>query len=265
MAGRLELRGGTALVTGAGAGIGRATAHALAAEGAAVIVTDIDLGAAELVAKELDAQGRTATAHHLDVTDAAAVSALAAAVGPVDVLVCNAGVGMAGRFADLSLEDWRWIRSINLDGVVHCAHAFGPPMTDRRRGHVAIVSSGLAYTIRATEPAYVTTKAAVLALARCLRADWHAHGVGVTAICPGVVNTGILDRARFVGIDATDQARARKLFARGHKPERIAAGIVKAIQHDRAVAPLGWESTLGWYASKLTPVALQQRIARVGG
>ena len=127
-----------------------------------------------------------------------------------------------------------------------------------------IVSSGLAYVPRASEPAYVTTKAAVLALAQCLRADWASHGVGVTAVCPGVVATGILDRTRFVGVGAADQARAQRVFARGHKAEKIAAGIVKAIQRDKVVAALGWESKLGWWAHRLTSLRMQQRVARTG-
>src|SRR5438132_6249094 len=118
-----------------------------------------------------------------DVTDADAVTALAEAIsaehGAIGVLVNNAGVGLTGRMLATSLDDWRWIRSVNLDGVVHFLYAFAPAMLARGRGHVVNVSSGLGYTPRATEPAYVATKAAVLALSQSLRADWGASGVGV--------------------------------------------------------------------------------------
>jgi 2-hydroxycyclohexanecarboxyl-CoA dehydrogenase len=258
---RVQLAGSDAIVTGAGAGIGRATALALGARGTRVLVTDIDADAAEGTAKEITAAGGTATARQLDVTDADAVVALAAE-HPVDIVVANAGVGMTGRFTDMSLDDWRWIRAVNLDGVVHTLHAFGPSMLARGRGHAAIVSSGLGYTMTATEPAYVSTKAAVLALAQCLRADWGKDGVGVSAICPGVINTGIIDATRFVGVEEEAKEKAKRIFRRGHKPEQVAAAIVGAIDADRAVVPVGWEARLGWWAHRLTPIRLQQGLAR---
>jgi NAD(P)-dependent dehydrogenase (short-subunit alcohol dehydrogenase family) len=260
MTAKIALRGATALVTGAGNGIGRATAFALAAEDAHVVVTDVDLAAAEKVVAEVEEQGGAATAHQLDVTDADAVMDLAARVQPVDVVFANAGVGMTGRLADMSLEDWRWIRSVNLDGVVHTALAFGPPMVERGKGHLVITSSGLGYTPRATEPAYCTTKAAVLELAQCLRADWAPHGVGVSAICPGVINTGILEGTRFLG-DATDPAKARTTFARGHDPASVAQDVVRAITKDKALVASGWEAKAGWALHRLAPLRLQQRIA----
>jgi NAD(P)-dependent dehydrogenase (short-subunit alcohol dehydrogenase family) len=267
MAHRVELQDARALITGAGAGIGRATAHALAARGAHVLVTDRDGESAEKVAAEIAEQGGSATAHRLDVTDADAVAALAHDVasthGGLEVLVCNAGVGMTGRLTEMTSDDWRWIREVNLDGVVRTCQAFGPAMLAQGRGHVAIVSSGLGYTPRATEPAYVTTKAAVLALAQCLRADWGRSGVGVSAICPGVIATDIVEHTRFIGRDATDKNRARKVFARGHRPERVAGAIVAAVEKNRAaVVPVGWEARLGWWAHRYAPVAVQQLIAR---
>src|SRR5205823_4874702 len=152
-------------------------------------------------------------AYAVDVADRAAMLDLAERVhaehGPLDVLVNNAGVGMSARFLDTALEDWDRILSINLLGVIHGCHAFGPAMVERGRGHVVNVSSGLAYTPRATEPAYGTTKAAVLALSRSLRADWHRSGVGVSAVCPGVIDTPIIRRTRFRGERAAPASVAR--------------------------------------------------------
>jgi len=139
-------------------------------------------------------------------------------------------------------------------------------MVERGDGHVAIVSSGLAYTMRATEPGYVTTKAAVLALARCLDADWRPHGIGVTAVCPGVINTPIIEHTRFLGEQDQPKLRARteKMFRRGHKPETVARAIVHAVRRGAVLAPVGWESKLGWWAQRFTPLALQQFVARQG-
>ena len=255
------MRGARALVTGGGAGIGRATCEALGRAGASVVVSDVIPETAELVAATIRTMGGDAVAEHLDVTDVDAIDALAARER-VDVLVCNAGVGMSGRLTDMTHDDWDWIRSVNVDGVVRCCRAFGPSMLERGRGHAVIVSSGLAYTPRATEPAYVATKAAVLALARSLRADWGRHGVGVTAVCPGFINTDIATSTRYVGVDAAVQARNVALFRRSRAPERVATRIVDAIERDRAVVPVGWEARLGWWAHRLAPVWVQQLVAR---
>jgi 2-hydroxycyclohexanecarboxyl-CoA dehydrogenase len=172
---------------------------------------------------------------------------------------------MTGHFTDTSLDDWAWVRSINLDGVVHGCALFGPPMLERGRGHVVNVSSALGYLATVTEPAYVTTKAGVLALSQCLRADWRQSGVGVSAICPGVVDTPIItDGTRFRGDQASPKRRRRteRLFRRGHRPERVAAAIVDAIERDRAVVPVGWEARAGWALHRLGPLPLQQLLAR---
>ncbi|MGP0031405.1 MAG: SDR family NAD(P)-dependent oxidoreductase [Acidimicrobiales bacterium] len=270
------LESATALVTGAGSGIGRATAHALAAKGATVLCTDIDEAAAEKTAAECaertSSVGRGGhRAYPLDVADRTAVEALAAAVeqehGALTVLVNNAGVGMTGAFADMTAEDWTFIRSINLDGVVHCCAAFSPPMLAAGRGQVVNISSGLGFTPTALESAYGATKAAVLHLSLCLRADWAPRGVGVTAICPGFINTPIATSTRFTGGREDPRRREQMIrgFQRGHRPEKVARAVTYAIVGDRAVVPVGFESVVGWYAHRLVPVGLQQRFARLSG
>jgi NAD(P)-dependent dehydrogenase (short-subunit alcohol dehydrogenase family) len=261
-----DLDGAVALVTGAGSGIGRATALELARKGARVVAVDRDPDTADKTAVACSEVGPEAFGDSCDVADLDAVRALAdrvhAAHGPLDVLVNNAGVGMSARFAAMTIDDWHWIRGVNLDGVVHGCQVFVPPMLSRGRGHVVNMSSGLGYTPRATEPAYVTTKAAVLSLSQCLRADWRSLGVGVSAVCPGVIDTPILDGTRFLGAQADTEARTRTLFRRGHPPVLVAREVVDAIRRNRAVVAVGWEAKLGWWAHRLLPVALQQRVAR---
>ena len=267
---RPPIRGALAVVTGAGSGIGRATALELAAHGARVVAVDVDEAAAEKTAAECgERAGAGSWAVACDVSSFEAVESLARDVtesyGVPDIVVNNAGVGMTGRLTDMSIEDWRWIRSINLDGVVHGCRAFGPAMLERGSGHVVNVSSGLAYTMRATEPAYVTTKAAVLALSRCLQADWKRQGVGVSAICPGVINTPIISSTRFAGDQPEERRReAARLFRRGHKPETVAKAVVDAIRRNRAVVPVGWEARLGWVLHRSLPVSVGQFLAGKG-
>src|SRR3546814_10924664 len=127
---------------------------------------------------------------------------------------------MSGGFGDMSLDDWEWIRSINLDGVLNGCHAFGPAMIAAGRGQIVNMSSGLGYLPRASEVAYCTTKAAVLLFSSSRRADWAPHGVGVSAVCPGGINTPITGATRFLGTLGIPHAHrtAQPTFDRGHPP-----------------------------------------------
>ena len=265
---RIDLDGAVVLVTGAGSGIGAATALAFSERGSTILAVDIDEVTAKRTAVACRATGgRVAVAYGCDVADPEAVADLAACVhvdhGPLDVLVSNAGVGLTGELLGMTLADWQWIRGINLDGPVHCLRAFGPAMIERRRGHVVTVSSALAHIPRATEPAYVTTKAGLITLSRSVRADWARSGVGVSVVCPGVTDTAIIDHTRFVGRrdDPTVRARTAGLFRHGHPPGKVAAAIINAVDRDRAVAFVGWEARLAWGLHRVAPIRVQQRLA----
>ncbi len=268
MRSKIQLRGAPALVTGAGSGIGRATAVALAGEGATVLCVDLDETTAKTTADACRDHGAEAVAYRCDVADRAAVEELADQVGrehgALQLLVNNAGVGMSGGFADMTLDDWDWIRSINLDGVVNGCHAFGPAMLAAGRGHIVNMSSGLAYLPRSTEVAYCTTKAAVLTFSRALRSDWRRQGVSVSAVCPGVINTPILEGSRFLGAMSSTNAKriAQRGFSRGHRPEVVADAVLTAVRRDKAVVPAGVEARVGWHLAKVAPVALNDLIGR---
>jgi NAD(P)-dependent dehydrogenase (short-subunit alcohol dehydrogenase family) len=258
MGSKVSIPGSLAVVTGAGSGIGKATASALAAEGATVLCVDIN----EVAAKETaTALGGKAAAYTVDVSDSAAMDALAARIasehGVPDIVVNNAGIGMSGSFLETSAADWDAIIGVNQRGVINGCASFGPAMVERGRGHVVNVASGLGFIPTAATPAYCTTKAAVLQLSRCLRADWGHKGVGVTAICPGFINTPIAQNTHFLGA-GSDKAReaAAKGFARAHPPESVAKAIVSSIKRDRSIVPTGFESWMGWYLVRFTPTAV---------
>jgi 2-hydroxycyclohexanecarboxyl-CoA dehydrogenase len=263
----VKITGARVVITGAGSGIGRATALRCARAGAAeVACVDIDCDSAKVVAGECEAAGARASAWTCDVSDRAAVLELAGEIesrcGAVDVLVNNAGVGTAGPFLEHSLDDWDWLIGINLDGVAYGCHAFGRAMVHRGRGHVVNVASGSAYVMSRDMPLYCAAKAAVLALSRCLRADWARHGIGVSAICPGVINTPIAARTRMVGELAARQQRVARAFRFGHSPDLVARAIVRAVQRNQEVVPVGLESALAYRLLPFVPAPLQGLVTR---
>lgn len=255
-----DLRGRLAVVTGAANGIGRATALAFAADGARVMAIDLDGEGAEATARACTRPaGPDAAGHECDVTDAGALEALAKAItaehGPPAVLVNNAGIGVSGAFLDTPLDAWEAIVGVNLMGVVHGCRFFGGPMVEARIGRVFNLSSGLGFVATPDQPAYCATKAAVLSLSRSLRADWGPRGVGVTAVCPGVVDTGITQRTRFFGDDADrDQRDATDGFReRAYPPGKVAAAIVRAVGRNPAVLTPSPEARLARVLGRLAP------------
>lgn len=271
-----DLHGKTALVTGAASGIGKATALALAKRGADLVVCDVDETGLAATAAAIEALGRNVFFRRVDVASRAQMQEFAAAVHEgvpaVDLLINSAGVGLGASFRDTTLEDWDWIVSINLMGVVHGCHFFLPPMIARGHGgHVVNVSSAAGYV--ATEPlcAYATTKFAVLGLSEALREELERHRIGVTAVCPGIINTPITRTARLRGPAATPEARAQMVAfyeRRNYPPERVAENILKAVQRNRAVAPISPEAWFLYYVKRLSPALLRvlnRWLARAAG
>lgn len=256
-----DFGGKLVLVTGAGSGIGRATSLAFAAKGAELVCVDRDATSAEATVASIRASGGRAHAYTVDVTDFAAMQALATRVesahGVLDVLVNNAGIGSAGRFLDTSLETWRRVLDVNLMGVVHGCKAFLPAMVARKRGgHVVNLSSLAGYVAPADMSIYATSKFAVLGLSESLRADMAREGIGVSAICPGVIHTGIIQATILEGDTKADQTRARIddfYKKRGFGPERVAEAILDAVRNDEAVRPVSPESWAMYYAKRLAP------------
>jgi NAD(P)-dependent dehydrogenase (short-subunit alcohol dehydrogenase family) len=256
-----KMTGKLALVTGAGSGIGRATAAALAKRGARVVVVDVDAARVDEVKAELG--DACALGRRVDVSKRDEMRALADDVhrsqGPLDVLVNNAGVGHSGGVLDTKLEDWDWVIGVNLWGVIHGCHFFVPEMARRRRGHVVNVASMFGLLAPGEVAPYCTTKFAVVGLSESMRSELAAHGVGVTAVCPGMINTDILARGRFT--DERLRPNAVATFSkRGRSPDQVARAILRAIAHNVAVVPVGTEAWVGWIGKRISP----ELTARVG-
>lgn len=255
------LSGKTALVTGAGSGIGKETALAFARRGADLVICDVNERGLVETEQQLRALGRDVFARRVDVASRRDMREFAAAVHAkveaCDIVMNNAGVGLGASFLDTDLDDWEWIIGINLRGVIHGCHFFVPPMVKRGGGgHVINVASAAAFAATEVLSAYSTTKFAVLGLSEALRDELRRHRIGVTAICPGIINTPITQTSPMRGAAMTEAARKQMVEfyqRRNYGPERVAKNILKAVQHNRAVAPISPEAWFIYYLKRMAP------------
>jgi NAD(P)-dependent dehydrogenase (short-subunit alcohol dehydrogenase family) len=184
-----ELTGKRALVTGAGSGIGAAIAETFARAGAHVFVTDVQKDTAAATASRITAAGGSAASIALDVRDEAACAAAAAATGPLDVLVNNAGIGHVGTALTTTAEDLDRLYAVNVRGMLNVTKAYLPEMIARRKGAIVNMASVAGLVGIRDRLAYATTKFAVVGLTKCMALDHAADGVRINCICPGRVET----------------------------------------------------------------------------
>lgn len=257
--------GKVAIVTGGGSGIGAALTRALVAAGADVTCTDIDPDAARAVAVSAVGDG-TARAERLDVTDADAVRTVVDDVvercGRLDLMFNNAGILFGGDTELLTLDQWNAIIDINIRGVVHGVSAAYPVMIRQRSGHIINTASmaGLAATGQITS--YVMTKHAVVGLSLALRTEAAAYGIGVLAICPGAVETPIIEKGAVGGFDGRDffqQGQGTKSF---HDPDQLARDTLRAIERNRALLVTPARSRMAWRFARLAPGLMQKMSIR---
>jgi 2-keto-3-deoxy-L-fuconate dehydrogenase len=218
-----RLQGKKAVLTAAGQGIGAATARAFAREGARVYATDVNDQLLHRLAEELPG----ILTKKLDVRDSAAVNALAAELGPIDILFNCAGFVHQGTILECSEADWDFSFDLNVKSMYRTCRAFLPAMLDAKKGSIINMSSG-ASSIKGAPNRFVygTTKAAVIGLTKALAADYIRQGIRINAICPGTVESPSLEQ-RMAALGDVEKARkefiARQPLGRLGKPEEIAA------------------------------------------
>ena len=246
MAGRLT--GKTAVITAAGQGIGRASAEAFVREGARVVATDLDAGSLASLAG--------CTTRPLDVTDGAAIDALAAEIGAVDVLFNCAGLVHGGTVLECSDQDWQRAFAVNATAMFHTIRAFLPAMLERGRGSIINMSSvASSVTGVPNRFAYGASKAAVIGITRSVAADFVAHGIRCNAICPGTVESpSLVERVRAQArasgsteADVRAQFEGRQPMGRLGRPEEVAA-LAVYLASDESAFTTGTVSVIdgGW-------------------
>ncbi|MDN5857861.1 MAG: SDR family NAD(P)-dependent oxidoreductase, partial [Pseudonocardia sp.] len=237
-----------AVITGAGAGIGRALAIALAERGARLALSDIDAVAVADTAATCEKLGATAVASALDVADRTAVHAHAdqvvAEFGQVNLVVNNAGVALMATVEDMTWEDFEWIMGINFWGVVHGTKAFLPHLIASGDGHVVNLSSVFGLIGVPTQSAYNATKFGVRGFTDALRAEMlvAGHQVGVSCVHPGGIDTNIARAARKP--DGMDDEEAARSFAKiaGTSPDDAAQAIIRGVERNSARILIGLDA-----------------------
>lgn len=193
---RFDLSGRTAVVVGAGRGIGRACARGLADHGARVACADLDVDGIATTAAAIRDAGGEADEHVVDVRDAEGVAALAGAAAPVDVLVVTPSINVRKAVLDYTAEDFDRVVDLNLRGMFHVLQSFGASMSAAGHGSIVVFSSIRATVVEPGQGVYAATKAGALQLVRTLAAELGPSGVRVNAVAPGVVETPLTEQIK---------------------------------------------------------------------
>lgn len=249
-------------ITGAGSGIGRATAVAVAGRGATVHLTDVNAtGLGETAATIARAGGSVGVARAIDLREHDAVLALAAEVhaahGSVDAVMNVAGISTWGAIERLSHEDWTEVIDVNLVGPISVLEAFVPAMIEAGRGgHVVNVSSAAGLFGLPWHAPYSASKFGLRGVSEVLRFDLRRHDIGVSLVCPGGVRTPLVGTVKIVGVDR-ENPRVRKLVARFERravsPERVAERILEGVERGRYLVFTSADIRAGYFLQRFCP------------
>lgn len=246
----------TAVVTGGASGLGRALSVELGSRQGRVIVSDVDSEGAQGTAELVRQAGGEAWVIPCDVGQWQEVEALAEqtrqAVGEVDLIVNNAGVGVGGHFGEIPLEDWRWQMDVNLWGVIHGCRAFVPAMKARRRGWVMNIASAAGFACPAQFAPYNVAKAGVIALSETLRAELEPLGIDVTVVCPSYFQTNIAESGRGQD-DAARDLIGELMHASKVQAADVASHSIESLERGRLHALPMRDARAAWLAKRAFP------------
>jgi NADP-dependent 3-hydroxy acid dehydrogenase YdfG len=253
------------VVTGAGSGIGRAIARSYAKRGADLVLADINEESLLDAKREFESPGIRVYAQVTDVTMADDIASLCEnsyrIMGRCDVLVNNAGVAMFGLVEQTSLSDWKWLLDVNLWGVIYGCHYFYPRMIEQGGGgHIVNVSSAAGLGPIPAQVVYCASKYAVVGLSETLRGEGALNGIGVSVICPSLVNTNIPQSVRWRM--TTKNCPTEELFIqksaalatrRNYSADNVGERVVRAVERNKGIVKVGPEAYLMDYAHRLFP------------
>lgn len=259
-----------AVVTGAGSGIGQATAIALARKGCHLALADVNEVGMQQTASTVEGLGRTASQHIVDVADKKAMENFAGEVidahGRANIVVNNAGIGIAAPFEDHSLEDLERIININLWGVIYGCWFFIPHLKKEDEAQIVNISSAAGIVPAPGMSSYCTTKFAVRGLSESIRYELDKYNIGVTSVHPGVINTNIPQATAFLRPeDQKKKAQGAKMFKRfGHSPEMAAEKIVAGIENNAQRVLIGAEAFAMDFMKRAFPVGTDRLLSKMG-
>jgi NAD(P)-dependent dehydrogenase (short-subunit alcohol dehydrogenase family) len=248
-----DLKDKIVLITGGASGIGQATALRFAREGAHIVLADVNEKGLKDTAEQIEALGRKALPLRTDVSRREEVEEMSRKAleefGRVDILMNNAAVALFAEIKDTGLSDWEWIMNINLWGSIYPLHYLLPQMVERKSGHIINVASWAGILGTPSCGAYTTAKYGLVGMSEVLRAELRRFGIGVTAVCPGIVKTNIMDAAKMKGYREEFREKAKML---GNTPERVAKKIVRAVKKNRALVLTDF-AIFAYNAKRLSP------------
>jgi len=248
--------GKVAIVTGAGSGIGKGLAEELARRGAQVVISDINAERIEKVADGISKANGKVTASTLDVSNYEAVKKMiddtVSSHGRIDFIFNNAGIGVGGLARDFSIDDWRKVIDINLYGVVHGASVAFPIMVKQGFGHIINTASIEGLAPFPATASYVTSKYGVVGLSNALRIEGAAHGVKVSAVCPGYVKTAIFTDSKVINIDRQKQLERLPDWV-GVTPEECAKIILRGVEYNKAFIVVTFFAKFLWLLNRISP------------
>lgn len=266
-----EYRGKHVVVTGGGSGIGRALAHAFAAEGAQVTITDIDQARIDQVVEELHRMDAKAAGYRVDhsseeETRLFAEKLLGETAG-VDVVCANAGVAEGSPLDIANMEDWRWVMDINVMGVAYTLRYLLPAMIERGEGAVLITASGAALVPGPGMASYHASKAAACSMGESLSIELAPKGIQVSVLCPGIIKTAIAKDSRIhFGDEATDRVAAANSARRYEAedavdPSVVARDALQGLRRNKLIICSPWSHVgPGWLLHRLAPAWFNRKI-----